>query len=144
MRMALEEARRAWQEGEVPIGAVLVSAEGEVLARDHNRTLSLCDPTAHAEVLVLRQGARAVGSPRLEGSVLYVTAEPCVMCAGAMVWARIGALVYGADDPNRSGGVRTLYRVGEDPRLNHRFEVRAGVLAEECKELLRRFFEARR
>jgi len=144
MRLALEEARQAYREGEVPIGAVLVSPEGRVLARDRNRTISLCDPTAHAEVLVIRQGARILGTPRLVGATLYVTAEPCVMCTGAMVWARIGAVVYGADDPNRSGGLRTLYRLGEDPRLNHRFPVVGGVLAEECKELLRQFFRQRR
>ncbi len=106
MRMALEEAQQAWREGEVPVGAVLVLESGSI-ARGHNRPIALCDPTAHAEILALREGAGKAGSYRLPGSTLYVTVEPCVMCAGAMLQARIKRLVYGADDP-KAGGVRSL------------------------------------
>ena len=142
MQSALEEAQKAGEEGEVPIGAVLVS-EGQVVARGHNRTIGLNDPTGHAEILTLRSGAAAAGNYRLPRSTLYVTLEPCVMCAGAVIQARVGRLVYGADDP-KSGGVRSLYSILSDERLNHRVEARGGVLMEECGEILRRFFKERR
>lgn len=141
MRLALEEARKAFEEGEVPIGAVLVKGE-EVLARDHNRTLSLGDPTAHAEVLVLREGARLMGNYRLNGTELFVTVEPCLMCSGALVWARVERLVFGCRD--HKGGALSLYGVFSDGKLNHRPEVVEGVLAEESRELLQRFFKERR
>jgi len=143
MEMALSEARLAAEEGEVPVGAVLVSEKGEVLSRAHNRPLGLCDPTAHAEILALREGARRLGNYRLCGTTLYVTLEPCPMCAGALVYARVARLVFGARDP-RSGACVSLYRITEDPRLNHRLEITEGVLAEECAALLREFFRARR
>jgi tRNA(adenine34) deaminase len=142
MRMALEEARRAGEEGEVPVGAVLVSS-GQVIARGRNRPIALSDPTAHAEILALREGAARVGNYRLAHCTLYVTIEPCTMCAGALLQARVRRLVFGAEDP-KAGGVRSLYFLLEDERLNHRVEVTAGVLLKECREILRRFFQERR
>ncbi len=142
MKMALEEAQKAGEEGEVPVGAVLVS-EGQVVAWGHNRPIGLSDPTGHAEILALRAGAAAAGNYRLPDCTLYVTLEPCVMCAGALVQARVGRLVYGADDP-KSGGVRSLYAILSDERLNHRTEVKGGVLMEECADILRRFFKDKR
>jgi tRNA(adenine34) deaminase len=142
MNMALEEARRAGEEGEVPVGAVLISA-GQVIARSHNRPIALSDPTAHAEILALREGAARVGNYRLADSTIYVTVEPCTMCAGALLQARVRRLVFGAEDP-KAGGVRSLYFLLEDERLNHRVEVTGGVLLEESREMLRRFFQERR
>jgi tRNA(adenine34) deaminase len=142
MRLALEEAEAARAEGEVPVGAVVV-LDGAVVGRGHNRTVNDCDPTAHAEVVALRDASRRLGNHRLSGSALYVTIEPCAMCAGALVQARVARLVYGCDDP-KAGAVRTLYRVADDPRLNHRADVTAGVLAAECAEAIRSFFQQRR
>jgi tRNA(adenine34) deaminase len=142
MREALKEARRAAAYGEVPVGCV-VAYQGRVIARAHDRRESLGDPTAHAEILALRAAARFVGSWRLEGCTLAVTVEPCVMCAGALVLARVSRLVYGAASP-KSGAVRSLFRVCEDPRLNHRVEVVPGVLAEEASALLQAFFSGLR
>jgi len=142
MGVALEEAQRAGDEGEVPVGAVLVSG-GKVIGRGRNRPIALSDPTAHAEILAMRQGANLTGNYRLPGTTLYVTVEPCPMCAGALIQARVKRLVYGAEDP-KAGGVRSLYFLLEDERLNHRVEVTAGVLLEECGEVLRRFFQERR
>jgi tRNA(adenine34) deaminase len=142
MRIALEEASKAGEEGEVPIGAVLVS-RGEVIGKGRNRPIALCDPSAHAEILALREGAKGVKNYRLPESTLYVTLEPCVMCAGAVLQARIGRLVFGAEDP-KGGAVSSLYALLEDGRPNHRVEVTSGVLREECRELLRRFFRERR
>ncbi len=142
MRIALEEARRAGEEGEVPIGAVLVSA-GEVIGRGRNRPIALSDPTAHAEIQALREGGMRVGNYRLPGSTLYVTLEPCIMCAGAILQARVGRLVYGNEDP-KGGAVSSLYSLLEDSRLNHLVEVTSGVLQAECRELLQRFFRERR
>jgi len=142
MRLALAEAERAEREGEIPIGAVLV-AKGEVLARSHNQPIALSDPTAHAEILALRRGAARVGNYRIPGSTLYVTLEPCVMCAGALLQARIQRLVYGAQDP-KAGAVRSLFSLLADPRLNHRVEVVEGVRAQECQEIVQRFFQEKR
>jgi tRNA(adenine34) deaminase len=142
LRLAVEEARRGAAAGEVPVGAVLVRA-GEVIARAHNAPVSADDPTAHAEILALREGAKALGNYRLEGCTLYSTLEPCVMCAGALVHARVARLVYGARDI-RFGGVRSKFRIADSDLLNHRIEVVEGVLAVECLELLREFFERRR
>ena len=142
MQMALEEAQKAGEEGEVPIGAVLVS-EGRILARGHNRSIGLHDPTGHAEILTLRSGAAAAGNYRLLHSTLYVTLEPCVMCSGAVIQARVSRLVYGADDP-KSGGVQSLYAILNDERLNHRVEIRSGVLLQDCRGILRRFFKDKR
>jgi tRNA(adenine34) deaminase len=142
MQVALEKAREAEAAGEVPVGAVVV-VDGEVIARGRNRTISDCDPTAHAEIVALRAAARAAGNYRLAGSTLYVTIEPCAMCAGAIVQARPARLVYGADDP-KGGAVRSCFAILNDSRLNHRMEITAGVLAEECAGLLRAFFAGRR
>jgi tRNA(adenine34) deaminase len=142
MRLALAEARAALEHGDVPIGAVIVR-EGVVIARAHNQRELLQDPTAHAEVIALTQASSALGTWRLTGCALYVTLEPCVMCAGALVLARIDRLVYGAEDP-KAGACGSLYRITEDERLNHRIVPTAGTLAAECGELLREFFRARR
>jgi tRNA(adenine34) deaminase len=142
MRRALEEARAAVDHGDVPVGAVVVR-DGEELARARNRREADGDPTAHAELLALRAAAAALGSWRLDGCTLYATLEPCAMCAGAMVLARLPALVYATFDP-KAGAVGSLYDIARDPRLNHRVEVTAGVDADEVGELLRRFFRSRR
>ncbi len=139
MRLALEEACRAEARGEVPVGAILVR-EGRVLARGHNLREFSQDPTAHAELLALREAARRLGTWRLHGVTAYVTLEPCPMCAGALVNARVDRVVWGCDDP-KAGATRTLYDIGSSPRLNHRFATRGGVLAEPCARLLTRFFE---
>lgn len=143
MRLALEEADLAAAHGDVPIGAIVVSREGVVLAREHNRRELDSDPTAHAELLALREATRHLSGWRLEGATVYVTLEPCAMCAGALVNARIARLVYGATDP-KAGAVMSLFQIGTDTRLNHRFEVEGGVLAEEGARRLTEFFTARR
>lgn len=142
MEIALDEARAAAARGEVPVGAVLVRGD-EVLARAGNRTRELADPTAHAEMLVIREGARALGSERLTGCDLYVTLEPCAMCAAAISAARVARLYYGAADP-KSGGVAHGARVFSHPQAHHVPEVYDGISAEAAEELLRRFFAARR
>jgi tRNA(adenine34) deaminase len=142
MRLALTEAEKAEREGEVPIGAVLV-AEGEVIAQGYNQPIALSDPSAHAEILALRRGAAKVGNYRIPGGTLYVTIEPCVMCAGAILQARIKRLVYGARDP-KGGGVRSLFSLLEGYCLNHRVEVLEGVRAQECQEIVQRFFRQKR
>jgi tRNA(adenine34) deaminase len=142
MQEALLEARASAAAGEVPIGAILVH-DGRILARSGNRTIRDCDPTAHAEIVVLREAARLLGNYRLAGTTLYVTIEPCSMCAGAMILARLPRLVYGADDP-KGGAVRSCFEILSDPRLNHQVEVSSGVLAEDCASLLQSFFAQRR
>ena len=143
MEAALREARKAARAGEVPVGAVVVGPGGEILARASNRPVSSNDPTAHAELLALRRAARRIGNYRLSGCRLVVTLEPCAMCAGAAVHARVEEIVFGASDP-KSGAVRSLYRIASDPRLNHRANVVSGVLAAECAALLKSFFGSRR
>jgi tRNA(adenine34) deaminase len=142
MRVALAEAREAALVGEVPVGAVLM-LEGREMARAGNRTLTDNDPTAHAEVIALRRAAALTGNHRLTGATLYVTIEPCAMCAGAMIQARVTRLVYGADDP-RGGAVRSCFQLLDSTKLNHRLEVTSGVLADECATVLQSFFAARR
>ena len=142
MEQALEEARAAAAAGEVPIGALLIH-EGQIIARSGNRTIRDCDPTAHAEMVVLREGSRKLGNYRLAGTTLYVTVEPCSMCAGGMIQARVPRLVYGCDDP-KGGAVRSCFVMLNHPRLNHRVEVIAGILANECAAILQSFFAARR
>ncbi len=142
MREALREALAAYKEGEVPVGAV-IAFEGRVIARAHNQRETLQDPTAHAEILAITQAASQLESWRLEGTALYVTLEPCPMCAGAIVNARIPALYFGAPDP-KAGAVETLYRLASDPRLNHRAAVAGGLYAERSSALLSRFFAERR
>ena len=143
MSVAFEEAKKAYAKGEVPVGAVLVGSEGEILSRGHNSPISLCDPTAHAEILVLREAAKVVGNYRLPGTMLYVTLEPCAMCLGAMVHARVRMLVFGASDPKAGvlGGAVDLTKV---LAFNHYTEVIGGVLADESTELLTTFFRERR
>jgi len=142
MQEALEEARSAAAAGEVPIGAVLV-LDGKIIARSGNRTIRDCDPTAHAEIIALRKAARVVENYRLAGTTLYVTIEPCSMCAGAMIQARIPRLVYGANDP-KAGAVRTYFQILSNPSLNHQVEITAGVLATECAAVIQSFFAERR
>jgi tRNA(adenine34) deaminase len=142
MRVALAEAALGAGEGEVPVGAVIVRG-GQLLARAHNRPIALNDPAAHAEVLAIRQAAAAAGNYRLVGTTLYVTIEPCLMCAGAILQARIGRVVFGAADP-KGGAVVSLYRLFEDGRLNHAVAVSQGTLAEACTEILSGFFREKR
>jgi tRNA(adenine34) deaminase len=142
MRAALRQAALAAAEGEVPVGAVAVHG-GRVIARAHNRPIHLSDPTAHAEVLVLRRAARKLGNYRLAGCSLYVTIEPCAMCASAMIHARIERLVFGAHDA-KAGAAGSALQVLNHPKLNHRVEVASGILEGECRGLLSRFFRARR
>jgi tRNA(adenine34) deaminase len=142
MQQALEEARAAALAGEVPVGAVLVR-DAKIIARSGNRTIRDTDPTAHAEMVVLREAARALGNYRLAATTLYVTIEPCSMCAGAMIQARVARLVYGCDDP-KGGAVRSCFEILSDARLNHQVEVTPGVLAAECASLIQSFFAARR
>ncbi|HEX9860016.1 MAG TPA: tRNA adenosine(34) deaminase TadA [Nitrospirota bacterium] len=142
MAMALDEARLAHSTGDVPCGAVVVH-EGMVIARAHNQREALGDPTAHAELLAVRLAAEKLGTWRLSGCTVYITKEPCVMCAGAMMNARVTRVVYGAPDP-KYGAAWSVFNILQDGRLNHRSEVSSGVMAGECLELLREFFETRR
>lgn len=143
MAMALDCAREAYARDEVPVGAVLVDARGAVIARAANAPIASRDPTAHAEIVALRAGGQALANYRLSGCTLYVTLEPCPMCVGALVHARIARLVYGAADP-KTGACGSALDLAADPSLNHRLVVTGGVLAEECGGLLRQFFAARR
>ncbi|HSY59490.1 MAG TPA: tRNA adenosine(34) deaminase TadA [Terriglobales bacterium] len=142
MQTALESARSAEQSGEVPIGAVVV-LDGRIVSRAGNRTITDCDPAGHAEIIALREAALEIKNYRLLGATVYVTIEPCAMCAGAMIQARIARLVYGADDA-KAGAVRSCFSILEHEKLNHRVEVTSGVLADECAALLKSFFAARR
>jgi tRNA(adenine34) deaminase len=143
MRMALAEAQRATAHGDVPVGAVLLDSQGAVVAADHNRREETADPTAHAEMLVLRAGALRRGDWRLNGHTLVVTLEPCAMCAMAAVWARVDQIVYGAPD-FKAGAAWSLFNIPQDARLNHRCELVSGVLGEEAAALLAEFFASRR
>jgi len=143
MEMALEEAQLAADEDEVPVGALIVSTEVGVIARAHNQREGLKDPTAHAEMIAITQAASAMSSWRLEKCILYVTLEPCPMCAGAIVLARLPMLVYGASDP-KAGACDTLFQIASDPRLNHRSQIVRGVLADRCGAVLSEFFAAKR
>ncbi|HLW53133.1 MAG TPA: tRNA adenosine(34) deaminase TadA [Candidatus Angelobacter sp.] len=142
MEIALQLARDGAAAGEVPVAAIVVK-DGEILARAHNRNLMDADPTAHAEILALRQAAARVGNRRLIGAMLFATIEPCAMCAGAMVHARLSRLIYGAGDP-KAGAAGSVLQVINHPRLNHRMEVTSGVLADKCSELLQEFFRTKR
>jgi tRNA(adenine34) deaminase len=143
MTMALDDASEAAAEDEVPVGAVIVSLTRGVIARAHNQRERLRDPTAHAEMIAITQAAQALQSWRLEGCVLYVTLEPCPMCAGAIVQARLPFVVFGCTDP-KAGACQTLYQIASDPRLNHRARVTGGVMADECAAVLSEFFAAKR
>jgi tRNA(adenine34) deaminase len=142
MKLAIEQAQIAEENGDVPIGAVIVY-ENQVIGRAYNQREQLQDPTAHAEIIALTQAAAFLESWRLHGCMMYVTLEPCPMCAGALVLARIDRLVYGCDDP-KTGAVKSLYNIVNDERLNHTVNVTSGVLAEECSGLLQQFFQRRR
>ena len=142
MRMAIEAAKTAEENGDVPIGAVIVH-NGQIVAKAYNQREQLQDPTAHAEIIALTQAAAALQSWRLIGCTMYVTLEPCPMCAGALVNSRIDRLVFGCDDP-KAGACKTLYNIVQDERLNHRIDVISGVLADECAQLLSDFFSRRR
>lgn len=142
MELALEEARAAAERGEVPVGAIVV-IDSRIVARAGNRTIADTDPTAHAEMVALREAAATVRNYRLLDAVLYVTIEPCAMCAGAMIQARIARLVYGADDP-KAGAVRSCFSILDHPQLNHRVDVTPGIMKEQAAELLREFFASRR
>jgi tRNA(adenine34) deaminase len=142
MRDALAEAAAAARAGEVPVGAVVV-IDGQILGRGHNQPISSSDPTAHAEIVAMRDAARRIGNYRLPGATLYVTVEPCLMCVGAMVHARIGTLVFGTTEP-KAGAIESTQRAHEHPALNHRFLVVSGVLARECRDVMSEFFASRR
>lgn len=142
MRAALDEARRGLEAGEVPVGAVVV-LDGAIVARAHNAPIALADPTAHAEILALREAGRKTGNYRLPGATLYVTVEPCAMCCGAALHARVARVVYGAADP-KAGAVESLHRLLDDARVNHRVAATGGVRAAEAAALLREFFETKR
>jgi tRNA(adenine34) deaminase len=143
MRIALDAAREAGDAGDVPVGALILDAAGSVVATDRNRREELNDPTAHAEMLVISRRAREIGDWRLTGHTLVVTLEPCPMCAGAAVWARLDRIVYGAADP-KAGAAWSLYNIPQDRRLNHRIDLIDGVLVDECSRLLERFFADKR
>jgi len=143
MKLALEEAEKAGQMGEVPIGAILVSENGAMLSAAHNRTVDLADPTAHAEILALRKAAVKINNYRLLNTTLYVTVEPCIMCMGAIVHARISKVVFGTPDP-KWGAAGSLYHFAEDDRLNHRVTITKGVCEQECRNLIQVFFRAKR
>jgi len=143
MEMAIEEARKARSAGEVPVGAVLVDSDNNVIAKGRNRTIGNCDPTAHAEMLVLREAGKVLGNYRLLSSTLYVTIEPCVMCMGAVIHARVARLVYGAPDP-KWGAAGSLYDLARDGRLNHQPEIVAGVSEAACRAIIQDFFRQKR
>jgi len=143
MALALSEAEKAGQMGEVPIGAILVSEDGQILSSTHNRTIDLADPTAHAEILALREAALKINNYRLLNTTLYVTVEPCIMCMGAIVHARISKLVFGTGDP-KWGAAGSLYDFAQDDRLNHRVAITKGVCRQECRHLIQDFFRAKR
>ena len=143
MALGLIEAKKAGQMGEVPIGAILVSDQGSVISAAHNRTIDRADPTAHAEILVLRDAAQKINNYRLLNTTLYVTVEPCIMCMGAIVHARIANLVFGAGDP-KWGAAGSLYDFSEDSRLNHRVNITKGICEQECRSLMQDFFRAKR
>jgi tRNA(adenine34) deaminase len=142
MQEALSEARKAEAEGEVPVGAVVL-LDGKIVGRGHNSSIRLRDPSAHAEILALRQAARNISNYRIPGSILIVTIEPCVMCFGAMIQARVEELIYGAPDP-KAGSIRSRFQLTGGTQLNHTIQVHSGVLEEECGSILRAFFASRR
>jgi len=143
MQEALAEAEEGARQEEVPVGALVVAPSGDIIARAYNQPISLNDPTAHAEILALRQAAEKISNYRLPDHVLYVTLEPCVMCVGAMVQARLAKVVYGASDP-KGGAIESVYQIGMDGQLNHRLQAQGGILAEESRALLQAFFSSKR
>lgn len=142
MQEALSEARKAEAEGEVPVGAVVLLNE-KIVGRGHNRSIQLCDPSAHAEIVALRQAARNISNYRIPGSILIVNVEPCIMCVGAMIQARVEELIYGAPDP-KTGAIQSRFQLADGSRFNHKIQVRPGVLEDECGSILKAFFSSRR
>ena len=143
MKLALKEAKKAGQKDEVPIGAVVVAEKGKILSTAHNQTIGLCDPTAHAEILALREAAQKAQNYRLLNTTLYVTVEPCIMCMGAIIHARVSAVIFGAFDP-KWGAAGSLYNFTTDSRFNHLPEILPGVCEDECKTLIQDFFRSKR
>jgi tRNA(adenine34) deaminase len=143
MKIALSEALQAYAMGEVPVGAVVTSSRGEVLSKSHNETIKRNDPSAHAEIIALREAAKVLKNYRLNKTRIYVTIEPCIMCAGALIHARVEEVIFGVADP-KGGGLVTLYQLGNDTRLNHQLKVTSGVLKAECGEIIQRFFKEKR
>jgi len=143
MQVALKEAKKGWVKGEVPVGAVLIDQFGKIIASDHNRCISLSDPTAHAEILVIRKAAKRLKNYRLTGTIMITTIEPCPMCMGAILNARLDQLVFGAFDP-KSGASGSVYNLVEDGKLRHRIKVSSGIMEEECRKLMQDFFRERR
>ena len=143
MKIALAEAEKAFQKREIPIGAVIINDAGRILSKAHNESITRKDPTAHAEILALRQAAETVKNYRLSNTKLYVTIEPCLMCAGALIQARVEEVIFGACDP-KGGALKSLYKVAEDDRLNHQIKVTSGILESDCAEIIHRFFKERR
>ena len=143
MGYALAEAELAFAGGEVPVGAILVRGDGEIIASAHNKPVGTNDPAAHAEILVLRKAGQVLGNYRLNGSILVTTIEPCIMCMGAAVHARVATVVYGAPD-TKTGAAGSLYNLGEDRRLNHRIQILSGIREEECRTVMQKFFRVRR
>ena len=143
MQQALAEAEKGLSAGEVPVGAVLAGPDGQIVARAHNQPITLQDPTAHAEILVIREASLFLGNYRLKDTLLVVTVEPCIMCMGAAIHARIARLVFGSPDP-KGGAAGSLYNVASDKRLNHEIEVTPGIMEQECRELIEGFFRGRR
>ncbi|MCX8011912.1 MAG: tRNA adenosine(34) deaminase TadA [Desulfobacterota bacterium] len=143
MKVALGEAFKAYELGEVPVGAVIVSEQGEILSQAHNQTIQQSDPTGHAEIIVLRNASRVLKNYRLNKTRIYVTIEPCIMCVGALIHARVEEGIFGAYDP-KWGGLSSLYKLGDDPRLNHRVKFTPGILKEECSEIIQCFFKEKR
>jgi len=143
INLALEEAKKAGQKDEVPVGAVVVTEKGNILSSAHNQVIGLCDPTAHAEILAIREAASKVQNYRLLNTTLYVTVEPCIMCMGAIIHARISTVVFGAFDP-KWGAAGSLYNFSDDTRLNHQLEIVPGICEDECKALMQDFFRSKR
>jgi len=143
MKIALTEAHKAYEMGEVPVGAVVTSSRGEVLSKSHNETIKRNDPSAHAEIIALREAAEVLKNYRLNNTRIYVTIEPCVMCAGSLIHARVEEVIFGVSDP-KGGGLVTLYQLGNDARLNHQLKVTSGVLKAECGAIIQRFFQEKR
>ena len=143
MKLALNQAKKAGQKSEIPIGAVLVAESGNILSASHNQTISLADPTAHAEIIALRKAGQKIQNYRLLNTTLYVTIEPCIMCMGAIVHARVSRIVFGAHDP-KWGAAGSLYNIAHDTRLNHRPEIITGICEEECRTLIQDFFRKKR
>jgi len=139
MKEALKEAKKAYKKGEIPVGAVLV-IDGQIISRAYNKKESINDPTAHAEILAIRKACKTLNNWRLTGATLYITKEPCIMCCGAIINARLKRVVYGCDD-SKGGGAVSLYNILQDPRLNHQVEIKNGILEKECREILKQFFK---